>query len=94
MATGAANRVTVRIMGEDYVLKGKASPEQVQKVGRHVDTVMNEIRQANPSLSTTQVAILAAVNLAADLFRLKEDYEELLALLQDEEAQTTRSEKP
>ncbi|HHY92353.1 MAG TPA: cell division protein ZapA [Firmicutes bacterium] len=94
MATGADNRVTVRIMGEDYVLKGKASPEQVQKVGRHVDTVMNEIRQANPSLSTTQVAILAAVNLAADLFRLKEDYEELLALLQDEEAQTTRSEKP
>ncbi|HHV56501.1 MAG TPA: cell division protein ZapA [Firmicutes bacterium] len=94
MATGSANRVTVRIMGEDYTVKGKANPETIQKLGRHVDAVMSEIRQGNPCLSTTQVAILAAMNIASELFRVKEDYEELLALLQDEETEAGGSERP
>lgn len=83
MAKNALNRVTVRIMGEDYVVKGKADPEHIQRVGQHVDKVMCEVRQTNPYLSTTQVAVLAAVNIAAELFRIKEDYDELLALLEE-----------
>ncbi|MDK2784984.1 MAG: cell division protein ZapA [Bacillota bacterium] len=94
MAGNAPTRVTVRIMGEDYVVKGKAKPEHIQKLGQHVDAVMTEIRKNNPCLSTTQVAILAAINIAADLYRVKEDYEELLELLKDEEAGEQRGEGP
>jgi len=88
------NRVTVRIMGEDYVVKGKAKPEHIQKLGQHVDAVMTEIQKNNPCLSTTQVAILAAINIAADLYRIKEDYEELLELLKDAEQGEQRGEGP
>lgn len=94
MTGNAPNRVTVRIMDEDYVVKGKAKPEHIQRLGHHVDAVMTEIRKNNPCLSTTQVAILAAINIAADLYRVKEDYEELLELLKDEEAGEQRGEGP
>ncbi|MGI6604349.1 MAG: cell division protein ZapA [Firmicutes bacterium] len=83
MAEGTLNKVSVRIMGEDYVVKGKSTPEHIKRLGSYVDSVMAEIRQSNPYLSTMQVAILAAVNISAELFRVKADYEELLELLQE-----------
>ncbi|MDI3538505.1 MAG: cell division protein ZapA [Bacillota bacterium] len=94
MTGNVPNRVTVRIMDEDYVVKGKAKPEYIQRLGQHVDAVMAEIRKNNPCLSTTQVAILAAINIAADFYRVKEDYEELLELLKDEEPEQQRGGGP
>lgn len=83
MTANKQNRVTVHILGEEYVVKGKASTDHIRKLGNYVDEVMSEIRQNNPCLSTMQVAILAAVNIASEFYRIKEDYDELLQLLQD-----------
>lgn len=83
MTVNTENRVTVRILGEEYVVKGKAPADRIRKLGSYVDEIMSEIRQNNPCLSTMQVVILAAINIAAELHRTKEDYDELLQLLQD-----------
>lgn len=86
MVNSTQNRVTIRILGEEYVVKGKASIEHIHRLGSHVDKVMSEIKQKNPCLSTMQVAILAAVNISAELHRIQEDYDELLELLQESDS--------
>ncbi|HKM38943.1 MAG TPA: cell division protein ZapA [bacterium] len=82
------NRATVHILGEEYVVKGKASAERIKSLGVYVDKTMLDIQRRNPCLSTMQVAILAAVNIASELHRLKEDHDELLQLLQDSNSYT------
>ena len=84
--TELCNRVTVHILGEEYVVKGKASADRIKDLGAYVDKTMLDVQEQNPCLSTMQVAILAAVNIAAELQRLKEDYDELLELLQDSDS--------
>lgn len=91
MTANTQNRVTVHILGEEYVVKGKASADHIRKLGSYVDGIMSEIKQKSPCLSTIQVAILAAVNIAAELYRIKEDYDELLQLLQDSDSPSESS---
>jgi cell division protein ZapA len=86
MTNSAENRVTIHILGEEYVVKGKATADHIRKLGTYVDDIMSEIKQKNPCLSTMQVAILAAVNIASELHRIKEDYDDLLQLLQESDS--------
>ncbi|NLP17490.1 MAG: cell division protein ZapA [Firmicutes bacterium] len=60
-------RVKVQIYGEEYTLKGRANPEYIREIARYVDGIMMEIKERNPKLASTQVAVLAAVNIA-DLY--------------------------
>jgi len=62
------NRVTVDIWGQQVTLKTQNDPEYVQRLARHVDRRMDSIAQKNPRLSTSQVALLAALNIADELF--------------------------
>lgn len=68
------SRVTVMIMGEEYTLKGSSSPEQMYKVGQYVDRLMKSLSEKNLQMSKQKVAILAALNLADELLKLKEDH--------------------
>jgi cell division protein ZapA len=61
------NKVNVRIFGEEYTLKGRANPEYIKEIAHYVDAIMQEIKERNPKLASTQVAVLAAVNIA-DLY--------------------------
>ncbi len=62
------NRVTVEIWGQQVTLRTQNDPEYVQRLARHVDRRMASIAQKNPRLSTSQVALLAALNIADELF--------------------------
>ena len=37
MSANTHNRVTVHILGEEYVVKGKASGDHIRKLGTYVD---------------------------------------------------------
>lgn len=67
------SRVTVMIMGEEYILKGSSTPEQMQRVGQYVDKLMKSLSEKNIQMSKHKVAILAALNLADELLKLKEE---------------------
>ncbi|WP_206810959.1 cell division protein ZapA [Paradesulfitobacterium ferrireducens] len=71
----------VEIFGEKYAVRGEASPEHIQAVAREVDKRMHLIAQRFPRLPYHQVAVLAALNLADDLARLREEQETLMQLL-------------
>lgn len=83
---GEKARVTVKIYGEEYIVKGHARPDYIEDIAAYVDKKMRLIGQKNPHLSISRVAVLAALNIADELNKLKEDYDELVKLLDEEKA--------
>jgi len=66
------NRVTLMIMGEEYVLRGTSSPEDINRVGRYVDNLMRKLTEKNVQMSRHRIAVLAALNIADELLKIKE----------------------
>lgn len=77
-------KVTVAIFNEDYVVRGEEDPEYIQMLASYVDRRMRMIYQRNPNLSSTKVAVLTALNLADELNKLQEDYDELVRAMEEE----------
>ncbi|MGE5654426.1 MAG: cell division protein ZapA [Bacillota bacterium] len=69
MSNDDITRVTVRIMGEEYVLRSDARAEHVRQVARTVNDKMQEISNSQPQLDLPRVAILTALSLADELLR-------------------------
>ena len=64
--------VDVEIFGGTYSIKGEADPEYVRQLARFVDEKMRSLAQRSPStVSAQRIAVLAAVNMADELFRLR-----------------------
>jgi len=78
------NRLTVDIFGQQYRLSGKASVNHIRMVAGFVDDKMNEIAKGNHRLDTAKIAVLTAVNIADEYFRLRQEYEALLKILHDD----------
>lgn len=78
------NKVTVEIFNEEYVVKGNEDPEYIIMLAQYVDRRMKAIQQRNPNLSTTKIAVLTSLNLADELNKLQEDYDELIKIMEEE----------
>jgi cell division protein ZapA len=71
------NRTTIDIYGQQYTIVGTESTSQIRFVGSKVDDKMREINSMNPSLDTSRLAVLTAVNAVNDYLKLQEKFEEL-----------------
>ena len=60
---------SVRILGRDYRIRTGDDEEFVQEVARFVDGEMERIAAGTRTGTVTQVAVLAALNIAEELFR-------------------------
>jgi len=78
-------RTKVVIMGQEYVVRGAYSGEEIRSMAEYVDHVMQETRRRNPYLPLNKLAVLASLNICEELFRIKHDYESLLQALEDEQ---------
>lgn len=72
------NKVIVKINGAEYPMVGEKSEKHMIKVASFVDQEMNKIEESNPRLSSSQVAILSAINIADDLFDCSSEYDKLI----------------
>jgi cell division protein ZapA len=70
--------VRVTIVGEEYSIRSDSSPEHTQAVATYVDQAIRRIRGSAP-VETHKVAILAAMQIADELFRARGDAEQLLS---------------
>ena len=68
----------VNIFGHDYTVKTDADSEYIQKIANYVDEKMGEIMRNTKTVSTLNVAILAALNIADDFFKEVQKREELI----------------
>lgn len=66
------NRVRVNIYGEEYTVRSDGDVEYMKEVARYVDSQMRAIAEKMPNKSPSRVAILAALNIADELFKQKE----------------------
>lgn len=80
--TNESNKIKAVIYGQDYQIKGKAPIEHLRLVAMLVDHKMKEIGEGNPRLDLNRVAVLAAVNVADEYLKLRQEYEELLRVLE------------
>ncbi len=64
--------VKVTIFGEEYPIRGFAEPEYILRVADYVDKKMREISSKSKNKSPDKIAILAALNIAGELFDLEE----------------------
>ncbi|AIS52744.1 cell division protein ZapA [Thermoanaerobacter kivui] len=67
------NKVTVTINGNEYILKSDYPEEHVIKLANYVDNVIKELSESYKKLSQQHLLILAALNIADELFIAKEE---------------------
>jgi cell division protein ZapA (FtsZ GTPase activity inhibitor) len=67
----------VEILGRTFILKGSITPESLCAVAREVDAQLRELQQAFPTRPLSDLAILAALNLAYECLESKEGYQQL-----------------
>lgn len=68
----------VEILGQEYRVKGDSEPERIEMVGRYVDQKMRQLTKGSSLASSTKVAILAALNIADELYEERQNTSELL----------------
>ncbi|MGP1407509.1 cell division protein ZapA [Selenomonas sp.] len=77
------NKVIVEIFGETYPLKSDEPADYVRRLAKLVDDNMRDVAKKTRSFSGTKIGVLAALHLADEYYKLKKDYDELLALLEE-----------
>ena len=82
--------VTVQIFGNQYPIAGVNDTQYVEELARFVDSKMNDIAKGSTLLSSGKVAILAALNMADELFRLRNANHRLRALVDEGIAKITK----
>ena len=87
------NRVTVSICGEEYTFVAEEAPSYMQKVGSYVGAKMDEML-TSAKVGRTDAAVLAAANIADELFKEREASEALRRQLKQylDEAAKAKSE--
>jgi cell division protein ZapA len=64
--------VKVTIFGNEYRVRGDADEPYIQEIADYVDGTMREIAGEGRHISPTRIAILAAFNIADELFRQRQ----------------------
>ena len=73
----------VEIFGNSYTVKGDADPEYVLQLARYVDEKMRSLqRKSPPTASPQKIAVLTAVNIADELFKLRRRQAEVENMVQ------------
>lgn len=75
-----ANKITVTISGTDYTLMSEEAPAYMRRVAELVDAKMEEI-MASGRVSRMDAAVLAAANIADELFKQQATAENFRAQL-------------
>jgi len=80
---GAQNSsVRVEIFDQAYNLRG-SDPEYILKLAEYVDSKMRAVAEATNTIDTVRLAVLAALNIADELFVSRAREEQLLGPLRN-----------
>ena len=74
--------VNVEIMGQNLVVASDGGDEWAKDLAAAVDRKIKDIRAASQTANSVNLVILAALNFAEELERLRRDHQELLGHLE------------
>jgi cell division protein ZapA (FtsZ GTPase activity inhibitor) len=67
--------VQIEIFGQVYTVNAGTSPGYVERLASFVNEGMNEVSRSSAAVDSVRIAVLAALNIADELFRLREERE-------------------
>ena len=67
------NVVRVEILGREYTLKSDEDQGRIEKIAAYVNQKIREVSGGPQTVSTVNAAILAALNIADEYFRVLEE---------------------
>lgn len=73
--------VDVEIMGERFTVRSDGDENYVRKVAGYVDGKMQEVMKTTRPVAKSSVAMLAALNIADEYQRLKDNYDDIMQRL-------------
>jgi cell division protein ZapA len=65
--------VNVRIAGDEYTIRADATPEYTQECAAYVDGMITEILEQGSLVEAHKAAILAALAITDQLFRVRQE---------------------
>lgn len=71
------NKVTVKIYGQEYVISGDSSREQIMRVADFVDGKMDEIERAMGPAPVSKLAVLTCLNMVDELFTAQKTIDQM-----------------
>ena len=66
----------VYILGQKYTIKGDAPEEYIREIASYVDKKLKEVHNSIPNITPVKASILAALDIADELFKLRSEQEE------------------
>jgi cell division protein ZapA len=87
----SSNQVKVNIFGSEYVLKAEGNQEYIKNIASYVDKKMRDVDKTQKINASVKVAILAALNIADELFQEKEYRDRLLNQINEDSRKLNRS---
>ena len=67
--------VEIHILGQKYTIKGDASEEYIKRLAAYVDEKLKEIHTANPNITPLKASIIASLNIADELHKIRDEHE-------------------
>ncbi len=68
--------VHVEVFGQGYAVRAGADPGYVESLAAFVDDRMKEVSRSSGAVDSVRIAVLAALNLADECFRLRRELEQ------------------
>jgi cell division protein ZapA len=65
------NLIHVEIFGQSYAMRAGADPGYLEEVAAYVDAQMRDVSRSAGAVDSVRIAVLTALNIADDLFRLR-----------------------
>lgn len=78
--------VEVYILSQRYTIKGDATEEHIQKLATYVNDRINEVYGNTPDITPLKASILAAIDIADELSRLKEEQGHIASSIEEKTA--------
>ena len=75
------NSVKVSILNEEYAIRSDTSPEHTRAVAEYVDRAIRQVMNSGLVVDSSKAAILAALQIAGELFEARASAEELTSSL-------------
>jgi cell division protein ZapA len=82
--------VEVYILGQKYTIKGDAPEEYIQQLANYVQDKIKEVYNNSPSITPVKASILAAITIADELHRLRNEEENLTKSIEEKTVELTR----
>jgi cell division protein ZapA len=75
--------VEVYILGQKYSIKGDANEEYIKNLAAFVDGKLKDVYNASANITPVKASILAALNIADELFKLRNEQEGLTRAIEE-----------